>query len=135
MIKMTERTKRLRDELIDITPRICPERARIFTKSMKESLGQPIVKRRAKALFEVLDNMDIYVRPGELIVGNQASGPRAAPVYPEYSTGWIADEFEGKPYHFYERPNDIYAYDEETKNELLEILDYWKDKSLYKNLR
>lgn len=91
---MTGRTKKLRDELIRITPQICPERARIFTQSMKESDGQPIVKRRAKALFEVLSNMSIYVRPGELIVGNQAGNPRSAPVYPEYSTEWIVSEFK-----------------------------------------
>ena len=132
---MTGRTKKLRDELIGITPQICPQRARIFTQSMKESDGQPIVKRRAKALFEVLSNMSIYVRPGELIVGNQAGNPRSAPVYPEYSTEWIVSEFSGDPYNFYERPNDTYIYDEETRDEILDILDYWKCKTTYKNLR
>jgi len=132
---VTRRTKKLRNELIRITPQICPERARIFTQSMKETDGQPIVKRRAKALFEVLANMSIYVRPGELIVGNQAGNPRSAPVYPEYSTEWILSEFNGDPCNFHERPNDAYIYDEETRDEILDILDYWKCKTTYKNLR
>ena len=132
---MTLRTKKLRDGIIETTPQICPERAGIFTKSMKETDGLPIVKRRAEAYYEVLDKMSLYVRDGELIVGNQASYPRAAPVYPEYSTEWIVKEFNGDPYHFYERPNDVYHYTEETKNELLEIIDYWQEKTVYKNLR
>ncbi len=132
---MSARTKRLRDELIDTVPRICSERAKIFTESMKKTVGQPITIRRTKAFSEVLENMSIYVRDEELIVGNLARYPRSAPVFPEYSVEWIEREFEGKPYHFYERPNDVYEYDEETKNELHEIIDYWRGKTLYSNLR
>lgn len=132
---MSLRTRKLRDELIDIVPQICPERAGIFTQSMKETDGQPNVIRRARAFYEVLNKMSIYIRDDELIVGNQAGRPRSAPVYPEYSTEWIVREFNGDPYHFYERPNDIYHYDEETKNELLDIINYWEGKTIYKNLR
>ena len=132
---MSLRTKRLRNELLDITPTICPERARIFTESMKESEGQPIVLRRARAFAQVLKNMSLYVRDGELIVGNQAGSPRAAPVFPEYSVDWIVREFNGDPYHFDERPNDVYEYEEETKDEILDILDYWRGKTVYKLVR
>ncbi len=132
---MSERTNKLRNELIKTTPRICVERARIFTESMKQSEGLPIVKRRAQAYCDVLDKMSLYIREGELIVGNQAEALRSPPVYPEYATEWIEKEFNGDPYHFYERPNDIYVYTEDTKTELLSILEYWKDKCLHRNLR
>lgn len=132
---MSDRTNRLRNELVKTTPKICIERARIFTESMKQSEGLPIVKRRAQAYGEVLNRMSLYVRDGELIVGNQAEELRSPPVYPEYSTDWIEKEFDGDPYHFYDRPNDIYMYDEETKKELLSIIDYWRDKCLHTNLR
>jgi len=47
---MTERIARLREQLMAANPQICPERARIFTKSMKATEGEPIVLRRAKGL-------------------------------------------------------------------------------------
>lgn len=130
-----KRTQRLRDELIDTVPAICTERARIFTQSMQRTVGKPIVLRRAQAFSEVLAYMSIYVRDGELLVGNQGSSPRSAPVFPEYSVEWIAKEIEGDPYHFDERPNDVYTCDDETRRELIQIIDYWRGKTLYKNLR
>jgi len=132
---MSLKTERLRNELLEIVPSICPERARIFTEAMKPSEGQPIVLRRAKAFAQVLEEMSIYVRDGELIVGNQASKPRAAPVFPEYSVEWILKEFEGDPYHTWERPNDVYTYDEDTKRDILETIDYWRSKTVYKTVR
>jgi pyruvate-formate lyase len=46
------------------------ERARLVTESYKKTEGEPIAIRRAKALAHVLDNMTVYIRPGEMIVGN-----------------------------------------------------------------
>ncbi len=132
---MTLRTDRLRNELLDTRPRICPERARIFTASMKTTEGQPIVKRRAKAYDDVLRQMSQYVRDGELLVGNLASTPRGAPVFPEYSVEWIEREFRGDPYHFYERPNDTYDYDEATKKEVLGILAQWRGRTVHEIVR
>ncbi|MGM0500383.1 MAG: glycyl radical protein [Bacillota bacterium] len=132
---MTKRTQRLRNELLDTTPEICTERARYFTESMKKSEGSPIVLRRAESFKEVLENMSIYIRPGELIVGNQASSPRSAPVFPEYSVEWIEEELNGEPYYFNERPNDDFNYTKKTENELREIIDYWQGKTVLKNLK
>jgi len=132
---MTQRTTELRNDLLDITPSICAERATVFTEEMKKSEGQPIVLRRAHAFAAVLSRMSLYVREGELIVGNQASKPRAAPVFPEYSVGWIEKEFEGDPYHTWERPNDVYEYDEATKQAILETIEYWRGKTVYEVMR
>lgn len=132
---MFERINKLRDELMNTTPSICVERARIFTRTMKETIGQPIIKRRTEAYTKVLGEMSIFIREGELLVGNQAEKLRSAPVYPEYATQWIIDELNGIPYYCNERPNDKYQCSEEDKKELLEILGYWSDKNLYVNLR
>ncbi len=131
---MNSRIEGLREELFETIPEICPERASIFTESMKRSEGKPIAKRRAQSLYEVLDKMTIFVRDGELIVGNQASTVRGAPVFPEYSVDWILEEFEGKPYHFSERPCDKFTYSSETKKKVLETIDYWKGKTLIENV-
>lgn len=131
---MNPRIEELREGLFKTIPEICPERAEIFTESMKKSEGKPIVKRRAQSLYDVLDNMTLFVRDGELLVGNQASTVRGAPVYPEYSVNWIIDEFNGKPYHFAERPCDQFSYSEETKQRVLKTIDYWKGKTLIENV-
>jgi len=131
---MNTRITRLREELLDTTPEICSERAVIFTEAMKKSEGAPIVKRRAQALYEILDTMTIFVRDGELLVGNQASTVRGAPVFPEYSYKWIEDEFAGKPYAFTERPCDRFTYSEKTKKEVLGTITYWRGKTLIENV-
>jgi pyruvate formate-lyase/glycerol dehydratase family glycyl radical enzyme len=132
---MTLRTDELRDGLLAITPSVCPERARIFTESMRTSEGRPIVLRRAEAFARVLEEMSIYVRDGELIVGNQARKPRAAPVFPEYSVEWILREFDGDPYHMWERPNDVYECDDEAKRDILSAIGYWRGKTVYEIVR
>ena len=132
---MTERIARLRGQLMAAEPEICPERARIFTASMKQTEGEPIVLRRAKGFEEVLARMSIFLGEDELIVGNQASKPKASPIYPEYSIAWLRNEFDGRPYHFHERPGDKFAYSQDTKEEILSLLDYWEGKTVYENLR
>lgn len=117
------------------SPEICPERAQIFTESMKKTEGEPIVLRRAKGFYEVLAKMSLYVDEDELIVGNQASKPKSSPIYPEYSIEWLKNEFNGNPHHFHERPGDKFYYSEEVKEQILSLLDFWEGKTVYENLR
>lgn len=132
---MNARIKRLRQRLFDVEPRICSERCNIFTASMKESEGMPIALRRANAFYNVLDQMTIVINDDELIVGNQAKWPKSSPIYPEYSVEWLEKEFEGDPYFFDQRPGDRFYYDEATKKDILDAIEYWRGKSLYENFR
>jgi formate C-acetyltransferase len=134
-MSMTDRIERLRTNLFSVEPEVCPERARFFTKAMKAHEGEPIAIRRAKAFNHVLENISIYVLDGELIVGNMASKPRSSPIFPEYSVDWLEKEFGGTPYRFDQRPGDRFTYTEETKSEILDILTYWKGKTVFENLR
>ena len=132
---METRVERLRDRILHTEPMICPERARYFTESMKRNQSDPIILRRAKAFQHVLENMSIYLNDDELFVGNQASSPKASPIYPEYSCEWLEHEFAGDPYFFDRRPGDNFSYTEETKQEILSLISYWKDASLYETFR
>lgn len=124
----TERIRRMREELIDTMPEVCVERARYLTEAYKAHEADPPVLRRAKALAHVLQDMTISIAPGELLVGNQASHPRAAPIFPEYSVDWIAQEID----QFATRPADQFLVRPEVKRELLEdILPYWQGRTLY----
>ena len=60
---ITERTGQLRDTMLAVTPKLCSERARLYTESWKETEGQPTVIRRAKALDKILGGMSIFIRP------------------------------------------------------------------------
>ena len=60
----------------------------------------------------------IRIVPGELIVGNQARRPRAAPLFPENSSAWIEKELDGLG----SRPQDAFLVREEDKLPLREAL-------------
>ncbi len=57
------------------------QRSRLLTESYKQTDGEPMVMRRAKAFRHILANMDIYIQDWERIVGNHASTPRPRPVF------------------------------------------------------
>ena len=127
---ITPRTQELRDTLLAVTPKLCAERARIYTESWKETEGEPLVIRRAKALDKVLSEMTIFIRPGELLVSNLASEVRAAPVFPEFYMEFIREELNGKPYRFEERPGEKFWVSEEDEKTLRELADYWEGKTM-----
>jgi len=52
---------------------------------------------------------------------------RGAPIFPEYSVGWIEEELDS----FEKRPGDRFTIDESEKVALREIFSYWKGKTVY----
>ena len=121
----------LREALLEDLPVVCPERARLVTHAYRQNEADPVVLRRAKALAYVLENMTIFIESGEIVVGNQASRPRSAPIFPEYSIDWIEEEID----EFSRRPADRFRIDPSVKKELLEeILPYWKGRTLYERV-
>ena len=128
---MSTRTERLKETLVGIEPAICPERAVSFTRAWRETEGQPILIRRALGFARVLREMSIYILPGELIVGNQASEPRAAPVFPEYAVRWIVEELDDLP----QRSIDPFAVSEATKTALRDVCAYWDGRTYQDRVR
>ncbi len=92
----------------------------------KEFEGSPVILKRAYALERTLRKMTIFISDGELIVGNQSSKLRAAPIFPEYVTSWILNELD----EFDKRPGDAFFINEEQKNALKEICSWWNGKTL-----
>ncbi|MCL4300324.1 MAG: glycyl radical protein [Anaerolineae bacterium] len=123
----TERVYRLREELIHTTPSLCAERGLLVTEAYEKYQADPPVLRRAKALAHTLANMSIYIAPGEIIVGNQASTPRAAPLFPEYLVDFLADEIDEFPH----RRADVFTVSPEVKAHILKtIVPAWHGKTL-----
>ena len=120
-----QRIQQVRKNLMEIIPSICPERALLVTESYQQTEGEPYVLRKAKALKNLLTNMSIYIEDEQLIVGNQASRNRAAPIFPEYSIDWVIEELD----QFSKRPGDVFEISEETKQKLRSIQSFWKGKT------
>ncbi len=110
----------------DIAPyragvRLDLERARFFTDVFRETDGQPLIMRKAKALERTLSDMTIYIEEDQLIVGNYASTPWSLTCYPEMALGWINKAVN----------NDYRSLlDDEGRKELAEIAAYWRGKSV-----
>jgi formate C-acetyltransferase len=118
----TPRIQRLRDEVINAQSTICPERARFYTEVYQEHADKPLIIRRALALSRTLENMTIFIEEEGLIVGNQASQLRAAPIFPEYAVEWIEKEID----EFEKRPGDQFYPSREVKDEILDICEFWR---------
>lgn len=132
---MNYRIQKLRKELTEQKPYVDGERCKIFTESMKTTDGLPIIIRRAKSFYEVLDKMTVWVKPGELIVGNQAKKAKSSPIYPEYSAQWILEELDGKPYRWEERPGDKFYIEPEDEKIVRECAEYWNGKTVFDYVR
>ena len=123
---VSKRGEALKAQVVGCTPSISSERAEIVTRCYKELEREDTLVRRARVLEAVLEQKSIYILEGELIVGNQAPSPRAAEVFPEFSTRWILSELDS----FSVRDSDVFTIDDETKTKLREILPWWKGRSV-----
>jgi len=124
----TERVRELRRLLLDATPSLCAERGVLITEAYDRYAADPPVLRRAKAFSDVLEGMTIYLAEGEIIAGNQASAPRAAPLFPEYAVGFLADEIDEFP----RRRADVFTVSPGVKEVILNrIVPRWRGRTLY----
>ncbi|QIQ21729.1 formate C-acetyltransferase/glycerol dehydratase family glycyl radical enzyme [Zophobihabitans entericus] len=119
---VTPRIRAHKDALVHIIkPPICVERAEHYTESYQEHLAQPVAVRRALALANHLKKRTIWIKNDELIVGNQASQPRAAPIFPEYTVGWIEKEID----ILGDRPGAGFHVTDHDKEVLHRICPWW----------
>jgi formate C-acetyltransferase len=124
---MTNRTERLKESLFAQPRDISLERALLYTASHKQTAGEPVLLRRAKATAWILDRVQISIREDELIAGNRTVKPRAGIVSPEMDPYWLLNELDG----FATRPQDRFAISEEDKRIYREALfPYWEKRSM-----
>ena len=98
------------------------QRSRLMTQSYKETDGQPMVLRRARALENILGKMGIFIRDYERIVGYQTADPNG--IYHPIEQNWkspqrLANSVAGKT-----------LLDDAGRKELDELCAYWKGRSI-----
>ena len=124
-IPKSPRIQKLVDALYEHMPVIESARAKLITESYKETEGEPIITRIAKAFAHILHNIPIIIRDNELIVGSSTIAPRGCQTFPEFSYEWLEAELDTVA----TRTADPFEIAEETKAELKEADKYWKGKT------
>ena len=125
-IYRSARLDALRTRVFDAVPQIDSSRAKAVTESYRETEGEPVPIRRAKALRKTLESLPIRINEGELVVGEIAPYDRCAQVYPDYGIDWFIEELDGKPFRFEDRPGDKFMISPEDEQVIREIAPYWK---------
>lgn len=121
----TGRITRLIEHLYADMPHVEADRGVLITESYRETEGEPVITRRAKAFRHILENIPIVIRPEELIVGSSTVHPRSCQVFPEYSFEWLEAEFDTMEH----READPFCIDEDAKKKLHEAYQYWKGRT------
>ncbi len=122
----TQRIRDFRAEVLATEPRICMERAELVTEAHRRHRNEQLPLRRAYCLANVLRHMSIFIENGTLLVGNQASVNRAAPIFIEYAEDWLMEELD----QIEKRDGDRFIVPEEAKARIRELALYWKNNTL-----
>ena len=123
--KGKEKMFRLIDELM-AKPRLSMIRAKLLTDSFKETEGEPVILRYAKAMMHIAQNIPISIFEEDVIVGRvDHRHSRSGLFYPELH-GSFVKKLQGfskdSPAGFYIEPEDEEYLDE--------ISEYWKGNTL-----
>ncbi len=124
-VKKSPRITKLMEDLYRELPEIEADRAILLTESYRQTEGEPVIIRRAKAFVHILDQIPITIREGELIVGSATKKPRGCQVFPEFSFTWLEKEFDTVA----TRSADPFFISEETKQSLHQVYQYWAGKT------
>ena len=124
---MTDRITYLREMSLKAVNRISSERAELVTdfyhSGIDREVSVPVA--RALALHHILMHKSLWFAPGELIVGERGSAPKAVPTYPEITLHSL-DDLEMLD----SRPKVSLKVDEATKKVYREkIIPFWLGKS------
>lgn len=124
---ITKRVKKLKEQLFENKREISLERALLYAESYKKTENEATIIRRAKATSNILENVNISIRPGEIIAGNRTIKPRSGIVSPEMDPYWIYNELDT----IENRDQDQFFISHKDKKIYRENLySYWKDRSM-----
>ena len=112
------------------TPRLDIERALYFTRSMRETEGQPLILRWAKAMKHVAENITVYIDDDQLLAGRVGKPGRYGIMYPEVEGDFYEVALQGLS----TRENSQAMISEEDLALVMkEIGPYWRGKTYHEN--
>ncbi len=125
-----DRIIRLKNNLLSSKYELCIERMKYFTEIYKEYPNDPEITKRAKAIAHTLKNMTIFIREDDLLVGNETSKNLGEKINLDLQRYDNSLEKRITYKKLKRRPLQPFFIEETEILELLELLPYWKDKSL-----
>ena len=126
---MSERVLRLKDEFFAAPNAWNLERARLVTAAYRENATEVPPVQQALALARVLDEKTIFIRTGELVVGNYAARLGDYEMYPEYTFQDVVIRY----IHFdFDRELDESDFRTDAeKKEFRAIREFWRGKCMH----
>jgi formate C-acetyltransferase len=98
------------------------QRSRLVTEAYRNTESEPMVIRRAKALENILTNLDLYLQDWEKIVGNVTSTPEG--LYYGIDQNWRSVD------RLVNSPEGDSLLDDAGREELTDMIVYWQGKSM-----
>ncbi|SHG25662.1 formate C-acetyltransferase [Desulfacinum infernum DSM 9756] len=125
------RAFRILDRISGLTPKVDVQRGRLFTESMRETEGQPLVLRWAKAMMHIAKNIEVYIDDDQLLAGRAGAQGRYGILYPELDGDFLDVAIE----QLSEREVSPFIVDPEDARIIVEeIAPYWKGKTYHEAL-
>ncbi|MFC2059604.1 glycyl radical protein [Chloroflexota bacterium] len=121
--------KRVREAEIYLSP----VRAKLYTESWKQTEGEAIPLRKAKAFKHVLEGMPVVIMEEELIVGSLTGHVRGAYATPEWDPDTYIREIQVDTLNW----EDDYlqsSIEEQQRRQILDDCTYWKGKSAWEQI-
>ncbi len=125
---MTDRVQRVREMYRTTTPFIDTWRYRLVTDFYKTHRSLRGNLKRALNFANLCENLPIWIRDDELIVGTYTETFKASALYPEYGLNWLIPELEADLLP--KRDSDPYQYTAEDREYLLATASFWDGESL-----
>ena len=114
-----------------LRPIIDVERARYFTESMKQTEGQMLILRWAKAMHHIAENITVYIDDNQLLVGRSGAQGRYGILYPELDGDFLGLALEEMP----KRVGAPFSISEaDAKIVVEDIAPYWMGKTYHESL-
>ncbi len=125
------RSEKLIRRVRGVRPEIDIERGLYFTESFRQTEGQPLILRWAKALYHYAEHASVEIEPDQLIVGRAGTAARYGILYPELDGDTLGYNIAKLP----ERESSPFDISRENADIVAEQIEpYWKGKTYHEAL-
>lgn len=125
------RAFKILDRVQYLTPKVDVQRGKLFTEIMRETEGEPLVLRWAKAMMHVAKNIDVYIDEDQLLVGRAGAQGRYGILHPELD----GDFLDLAVKQLETRDVSPFIIDPEDADIIInEIAPFWKGKTFHEVL-
>jgi pyruvate formate-lyase/glycerol dehydratase family glycyl radical enzyme len=126
----SKRIINLKNNMLSSKYELCIERMRFFTEIYKKYPNDPEIIKRANSIAHTLKNMTIFIREDELLVGNETSKNLGEKINLDLHNYDDSLEKRTTFKKFRRRKVQPFHIEESEIDELLELIPFWKRKSL-----